>query len=140
MYVNLVEGGSKYFGVDPIWAYVGKYFWAQYNVMYPFVAYSVYFYWYETRKKGGSPEMAYMILFYLLIFSLIPHKEKRFMLAITAFTYLTLGYMLVRKIKVWKSWVATIVWTGVLVEIAIQAVYHIHHKLWVVSDYIMAQG
>lgn len=84
--------------------------------------------------------MAYMILFYLLVFSLIAHKEKRFMLAITAFTYLTLGYLLVRKVKIWKSWVGVIVWTGVLVEFAIQAFYHIHHKLWVFSDYMLAQG
>lgn len=52
LHANLVEGGSLYFGVDPWWAYIGKYFWAQFNAMYPLIAYSVYFYWNETRSKG----------------------------------------------------------------------------------------
>lgn len=65
--------------------------------------------------------MAYMILFYLFVFSLIPHKEKRFMLAITAFAYMTLGYLLVRKVKdrTWRGWLRFIVWLGILVEIGI---------------------
>lgn len=60
---------------------------------------SILYYTIETIKQNGSPDMAYMVGFYMLIFSLIPHKEMRFMVAITVFMFLTLGYLLVRKAK-----------------------------------------
>jgi hypothetical protein len=71
---------------------------------------------------------------------LIPHKEKRFLLPIFAFCVLALGYLLVRKIKVWKGKILCFVWLSVTVELLIQGAYHIHHKLWVFTDYILDQG
>lgn len=138
--VNVVEGLSKYFGDDPWWAYVGKFFWAQYNVMYPLIIYAVYYYTRESWKQKKSPEMSYMCIFYIIIFSIIPHKEKRFMLPITAFIYLILGYLLVRKIKAWGRGVRLIIYLGIFAELGVHLFYHIHHKLWVFTDYMLAQG
>ena len=55
----------------------------------------------ETLNKNKSPEIMYMTVFYVLIFSIIAHKEKRFMLPILAFVFLVLGYLLVRKARCW---------------------------------------
>ncbi len=55
----------------------------------------------ETLNKNKSPEIMYMTVFYVLIFSIIAHKEKRFMLPILAFVFLVLGYLLVRKARSW---------------------------------------
>lgn len=55
----------------------------------------------ETLNKNKSPEIMYMTVFYVLIFSIIAHKEKRFMLPILAFVFLVLGYLLARKARSW---------------------------------------
>ena len=135
--VNVVEGLSKYFGDHPTWQYLFVYGPAMFTVAYPLIVYSVYFYTRETLQKNQSPEIMYYTIFYFVIFSLIPHKEKRFLLPIFAFAVLALGYLLVRKAKSWRSKILCFVWTSVIVECSIQGFYHIHHKLWVFTDYIL---
>ena len=83
----------------------------------------------------------YMTIFYVLIFSIISHKEKRFMLPIVAFVFLVLGYLLVRKAKCWgKGVIKKIIWCSVIVEILIHMTYYIHHNLWVMTDYMLEKN
>jgi phosphatidylinositol glycan class B len=117
--VNVVEGLSKYFGDHPTWQYLFVYGPAMFTVAYPLILYSVYFYTRESLQKNQSPEIMYYTIFYFVVFSLIPHKEKRFLLPIFAFAVLALGYLLVRKVKAWKSKILCFVWTAVIVEISI---------------------
>lgn len=63
--------------------------------------------------------MMYCTIFYFVIFSLIPHKEKRFLLPIYAFSVLALGYLIVRKAKVWKGKILYFVWFSVIIELLI---------------------
>ena len=138
--INVVEGLSKYFGDHPWWFYIGVFGPAMFTVIYPFVLYGLVFYYYETINQAKSPEIVYLTGFYTLIFSIIGHKEKRFLLPIFPFCVLCVGYLLSRKLKVWKSKVKCIILFSVFVELTIQAAYHLHHKLWVFTDYMTAQG
>jgi GPI mannosyltransferase 3 len=138
--INVVEGLSKYFGDHPWWFYVAVFGPAMFTVIYPLVLYGVYFLTKEQLNRKQSPDMMYMTMFYVLVFSLIGHKEKRFLLPIFAFCVLAVGYLLVRKAKVWKNRVACIIYFSVVVEILIQAFYHLHHKLWVFTDFMTANG
>jgi hypothetical protein len=78
-------------------------------------------------------------VFYIFVFSLIPHKEKRFLLPVFPFCVLALGYTLVRKLKDWKGWVSLFIVFSVAVELTVQGVYLVHHKLWVFSDHILSK-
>jgi len=83
----------------------------------------------------------YMTIFYIIIFSIIAHKEKRFMLPIVAFVFLVLGYLLVRKTRVWgKKVIKTIIWLSIVGEIGIHLAYYIHHNLWVMTDYMLIKN
>ena len=83
----------------------------------------------------------YMTIFYIIIFSIIAHKEKRFMLPIVAFVFLVLGYLLVRKTRVWgKKVIKIIIWLSIVGEIGIHLAYYIHHNLWVMTDYMLIKN
>mmetsp|Transcript_15469 Transcript_15469/g.23767 ORF Transcript_15469/g.23767 Transcript_15469/m.23767 type:complete len:197 (-) Transcript_15469:524-1114(-) len=128
--VNLLEGLSKYFGVQPVWFYVGAYAPSIFTVAYPAVMFSIYFYTKETWAKGQSPEMMYATIFYVVIFSLIAHKEDRFLLPIIAFCFLALGYTLQRKVKSLGSSLKWFILFSVVIELIVQGVNLTHHKLW----------
>jgi len=49
--VNLVEGLSKYFGEDPIYQYLVVFLPSIFTLLIPFLYYSYYLYFSETRKK-----------------------------------------------------------------------------------------
>ena len=70
-------------------------------------------------NKRRSPEMMYATIFYIFIFSIIPHKEKRFLVPVVPFCMLALGYMLLRKLKSWKSKVTCLIWFSVIAEIIV---------------------
>ena len=63
--------------------------------------------------------MAYMTIFYVFVFSIIGHKEVRFLLPVFGFCVLMAGYVLVRKAKQLKGWVAKIINFAVFVELCI---------------------
>lgn len=79
-----------------------------------------------------------MSLFYILVFSIISHKEKRFMLPIVFAILLMVGYTLNRKVKSWP--VSLILYSSVVVEIGIHGFYYIHHNLFKMTDYILEQN
>lgn len=138
--VNLVEDRAKYFGDHPTWFYVGAFLPAIFNVVYPISIYSVVYYMRDSWAKGQSPDMMYMTCFYIIIFSIISHKEKRFMLPIVPFVFLAIGYTLVRKVKTWRALVYRTLVGSAIVEIAIFIFYSIHHNLYVFTDHILARA
>ena len=89
--------------------------------------------------------MAYMIGFYVLIFSLIPHKEMRFMLAITAFMFLTLGFLLNRVVtfqvaKRWGKWINLLIWITILYEFYLQGRSYYLCQQWQIAKFMMNQN
>lgn len=139
MIVNVVEGLSKYFGDHPTWFYVFAFMPGIFTVAYPLVLYSFYFLTADNLKSGKCPEIMITTIFYITVFSLIPHKEMRFLLPVFPFCVLALGYTLVRKVKSWGGMVRKFLYLSVLVELVVQGAYHVHHKLWVFTDYMLSK-
>ena len=96
--VNVVEGLSKYFGTDPIHAYLTGYMIHYLTVAYPFVLISMGVYGYDTvliKKAKINKEPPFILIFtvlYVGVFSLIKHKEARFILPIIPFCFFMLGH------------------------------------------------
>lgn len=80
--VNIKDGLSEYFGSSDLDHYyrvsMPNGFW----LAYPVLCVGVFYHIYARRSQGKSPYLSYLVLFYVLVFSLIPHKEPRFMLPI----------------------------------------------------------
>lgn len=95
----MLEGLSKYFGDDPLSQYFTSFMIDIYIVAYPFILIAIVYYFKEMRSMKQPPLLAYCVTFYILFFSLIAHKECRFILPTVPFCFLMLGYLLFRKIK-----------------------------------------
>jgi GPI mannosyltransferase 3 len=94
MRVNVAEGLSKYFGKDPFDFYVYRTLPQFFTVVIPAVYFGYYSYLKDklTISKDQVPYLAILSLSYLIIFSLIAHKEDRFMLPIIPFSALLGAY------------------------------------------------
>ena len=90
--VNILENLSKYFGVDPWYQYLLIFCLVIYTVIYPAVLYANTFGHIKSAwEKGQTPYMTYYNVFYFIVFTLIPHKEMRFLLPILPFSLLMTG-------------------------------------------------
>ena len=96
---NLMYGFSEYFGTDPVYHYMVAFGPAIFTAMYPTVLYSMITHWKTQRNMGLSPYLTYYNGFYLLVFSLIKHKELRFLLPIVPFAFIMAGELLEQTIK-----------------------------------------
>jgi hypothetical protein len=90
--VNLVENLSRYFGTDPWHEFMTSYCPRFFHVILPVVLYAntvghAQICW----SKGQTPYMTYCVVFFVFVFSCIPHKEERFFVPIFPFTLLTTG-------------------------------------------------
>ena len=90
MKVNLQEGLSKYFGSDPAQFYMIRTMPLFFSVSYPAVLYG--FYAYTKDKWDQTPFAAILSGFYVIVFTIIAHKEHRFMLPIIPICGLMGGY------------------------------------------------
>jgi phosphatidylinositol glycan class B len=88
---NLMEGLSKYYGVDPPHQYIVTYMLLFFTALYPISVYSMYNHLKVSKNKAITPYLLYFVGFYLLVFSLIPHKEYRFLTPIIPFCCLMMG-------------------------------------------------
>ena len=80
MRINVAEGLAKYFGEDPFYWYVAVFGWAIYTVIYP---------WMILAHIKLAKQQYYLVVytvFYVVFFSVIPHKEMRFLLPCLPFT------------------------------------------------------
>ena len=59
------------------------------------------------------------------------------MMAINAFLFLILGYVLVRKLKHWGKLIGYIIWSTVLVEIGKQ-IWHYNDHTWYQATWFVA--
>jgi hypothetical protein len=94
MRVNVSEGLSKYYGKDPFYFYIVRTLPQFFTVAIPAVFFGYYSYLKDklTISKDQVPYLAILSLSYLIIFSLIAHKEDRFMLPIIPFSALLGAY------------------------------------------------
>ncbi len=102
MRVNLSEGLSKYYGSFPLHFYLFGVLPLFFTVAFPAVLFGYYYYIRDnfTISQHQTPYIAILSLFYLFVFSLIAHKEVRFMLPIIPFSALMAGYALKKWAKI----------------------------------------
>ena len=98
--VNILENLSKYFGTDPWYQYLLIFGLVIYTAIYPAVLYANTFGHIKSAwAKGQTPYMTYYNLFYFIVFSLIPHKEMRFLLPCLPFSLLMAGEYFAQNIR-----------------------------------------
>ena len=88
---NLKEGLSEYFGASQKIYYIGDSIPEGFWLLYPALCIGCFYHIYKRRSNNESPYLSYAIIFYLIVFSWIPHKEPRFMLPIYSFGVLVGG-------------------------------------------------
>ena len=140
--VNLVHGLSKYFGEDPFYWYLVAFAPCIYTVIYPVVLYANTFSHFEMQwAKKEVPYMTYYSCFYVLFFSLIPHKELRFLLPILPFTLLTSGQLIAAKLPSKPVLFKTLLSLYILIELTVLAFLTlIHQRSWEVEDYLISKN
>ncbi len=72
---------------------------AIFTAMYPAMLASMWTHFKTMQNKSQSPYLVYYNAFYLLIFSIIPHKELRFLIPIVPFAFVMIGELVAQTIK-----------------------------------------
>ena len=99
MRVNLSEGLSKYYGAFPFHFYIFGVLPLFFTAAIPAV-YSGFFYYIRDQQNTRLvPYIAILSLSYVGVFSMIAHKEVRFMLPIIPFGALMAGYAINKAAK-----------------------------------------
>jgi len=83
--------------------------------------------------------MAYYVLFYTVVFSLIKHKEARFLLPALPFIFLMIGQFITESIvpKFSASKVRKYVFLGVIVELIVWMFVTLNHRLnWKIHSWL----
>jgi phosphatidylinositol glycan class B len=119
--VNILEGLSKQFGVDPMDAYIKTKLRNMLNVAYPVAIYAIVKYTRETLfSKKQFPFISVIIMSHILIISLVAHKEDRFAYPILSLIFLLIGYTLKDNIKTSPRLVKYFFWLYIFIEVFIQ--------------------
>ena len=99
-----------------------------FTVLYPVVAYANTVGHIETAwSKKQVPYIAYYTLFYIFVFSLIPHKECRFLVPLIPFLLLLTGEHIANNLKGYKSYYKVSLWLYLLVNFVIVTFKFFYH-------------
>lgn len=140
---NLAEGLSKYFGTEPVYFYILAVMPLVFTVAYPSVL-AAFFVYGKDRGAGQPPYMLVLSGTYLLVFSIIAHKEPRFLLPIVPFCFLMLGYFLSRQIKGTSLFsgrvVRAYIWLAIFVELVMGVFFLcMQFRNWEVLAYLQSK-
>lgn len=141
---NLAEGLSKYFGTEPFYFYLLAVMPLIFTVAYPSSLLAPIIYGRDTLKSKGQPP--YMLILsgsYLLIFSIIAHKEPRFLLPIVPLIFLMIGYFIAKYIKTTpklRGFITFYIWVAIVVEI-VMAVFFLNMQFrnWEVFAHLQSK-
>jgi phosphatidylinositol glycan class B len=143
--INVSDGLANYFGTEP-WHYYLTFVIPQYFIVAaPFVCFAFVLYTRDmliTRRE--VPHISILIATYVTVFSLIKHKEVRFLLPIIPVCSLLVGYFSHSIIKRPSKTIRNLVWFLFVVFIAVEtAMCFIYTNyrltLWQAMDYVAAQ-
>ena len=99
--------------------------------MYPFLLYANSFGHIKTAwSKGQTPYLTYYNLFYFIVFSLIPHKEMRFLLPIIPFALLLTGEFYALNFRKHPLVLRASVYLYMLLQVVFGVKYHYHQRNW----------
>ena len=93
---NILEGLSEYFGSDPASKYLLGFAPETFTLVYPIVLIGCVTHVQRKWNQRQSPYLTYYCVFYVLVFSFIPHKELRFLMPIIPFAMLIAGEQIVQ--------------------------------------------
>ena len=90
-----------------------------------------------------QPYLTYYNVFYLFVFSMIKHKELRFLLPIVPFAFIMAGELLEQTIKQSNRWaIRSVRWIKRFIVIEIVSFILIvtyHHRLWEWEHYLVTE-
>jgi hypothetical protein len=111
-------GLSKTFGVDPWNWYLTVMIPLHIKLLTPFAYLSVLYTHFKYQSaKGRTPYIAIYIVFYIFFFSLIAHKEIRFMLPIWSFVFVCIAEFWSVMMLRWTKLFSFILKLTILVEV-----------------------
>ena len=141
LHFNVLTEGSNYFGVSSHFEYVTLFGFLQMHVFYPLMVTGAIFnaIWHFHNKQ--FPMFLWVAGFYLLVLSMIAHKEIRFALPIfhmyVVFIAFGINWLWQRK---WMKLIKLLLWLYVIVNASVFAFmtqfYAVSHK---VNDYLNDQ-
>ena len=104
----------------------------------PSAYFGVYKVWTDQKQVR---EMIILVGFYIFFFSMVGHKEPRFMLPISPFLFLFAGYVFIDFTKTYPRLMRIFVWGGILVDLTIFQIRQSYHdRFWDAMEYITDQG
>jgi hypothetical protein len=128
--VNVIEGLSASFGADPMETYIIHEIPKRLNIFLPCFVLGLIHHYRVTRSKGRYPYLVVFCVSIVGIFSLISHKEPKFLLPVfPAFFIFIAQYLQDKWTKSNPRLVISYVILGLLIETAVN-VYFVHwHEL-----------
>ena len=140
--VNVLQGLSKYFGDHQFLEYVLNFLPKDiFKGLFPLMVGGLWCYCKDMSAKKLTPDMVYMCLFYIVFFSLLGHKENRFLLPILPFLFLLTGYGVVHFSKIYPKFTKILLWITILVESSMFMLRQsFHHRFWDALEYITNYG
>ena len=87
-----------------------------FRAWYPFLLLGFYKLFRDSKNKKKSADIVYMCIFYIIFFSCIGHKEKRFLLPVLPLMFLVLGYQIQHSVKVMPRIIRLIAWILIVVD------------------------
>lgn len=112
----MLQGLSKYFGDHNLLVYPINFIPGIFKGLIPFCYLGVIKYAKDQFSSNQSPEIVYKCVFYIFFFSMIGHKEQRFMLPIAPFLFLLMGYFLVSFTKQFPRLVRFYLWVVIVLD------------------------
>lgn len=131
--INLGEGLSNYFGTEPMHYFFTFVIPQYFIVAMPFVYISFFIYLRDSvSTKRELPYIMLIVISYLAVYSLIKHKEVRFVLPIIPFCCLMLGYTMHKGFKsssaVVRLGAKLIITAFIIVEVAM-GYFYLNYRL-----------
>jgi phosphatidylinositol glycan class B len=124
--MNILHGLSKFFGEDGPFYYIVPALPAIFVALVP-LAYLSFFSHYKTQNsKAQSPYITYYSVFYILFFSLIAHKEVRFLMPIVPFIFIQTAELM--HLQVYKFPIAAGIKVYIVIEIVTLCVITTYHE------------
>jgi Alg9-like mannosyltransferase family len=139
---NLAEGLSKYFGTEPFYFYIFAVMPLIFTALYPTAMVSFFVYGRDMlRSRAQIPYMLILSGFYILVFSIIAHKEPRFLLPIVPFVFLMIGYTVDKGVKQSGQRVRNLIKAYVIVALSVEVVMstfflNMQFRNWEVLQYL----
>ena len=87
------------------------------------------------------PYLTYYSVFYIAVFSAIPHKEFRFLVPLIPFTLLTTGEHIAMNLKDYKCLYRFVLWLYIVANVGVITFMSLfHQRAWEVPAFLVSKG